>query len=202
MKDSSFFMLFQKLFSFIFILILFISVFFIPVFSSDYNSVTNHLYTNNISNYSQEYIWPLRQHFTITSSYGKRISPTAGASSFHKGIDISAPESTELLAVADGTITFTNFLGDGGYTITLSISDSTKVSYCHVSPNYIVHNGDFIKQGSVIGHVGPKNVYGVLGNKYKDANGRPTNGATTGPHLHIGFRINGNYENPLNYIKK
>ena len=29
------------------------------------------------------------------------------------------------------------------------------------------------------GQVGPKNVYGVVGNPYKDANGNPTNGATT-----------------------
>ena len=89
-----------------------------------------------------------------------------------------------------------------GYTINLSISESIKVTYCHVSPNYIVSKGNFVKQGEIIGYVGPKNVYGVLGNKYKDSDGNPTNGATTGPHLHIGFRINGNYKDPLEYLKK
>ena len=34
-----------------------------------------------------------------------------GASSFHKGIDIAAPEGTKLYAVCDGEITFTDFLG-------------------------------------------------------------------------------------------
>lgn len=48
--------------------------------------------------------------------------------------------------------------------------------------------------------VGPKNVYGVPGNQYKDAEGNPTNGATTGPHLHIGIRIDGKYQNPLNFF--
>lgn len=37
------------------------------------------------------------------------------------------------------------------------------------------------------------------GNQYKDSNGNPTNGATTGTHLHLGIRIEGEYVNPLNY---
>ena len=36
-----------------------------------------------------------------------------------------------------------------------------------------------------------------LGNQYKDANGKPTNGATTGPHLHLGVRVNEEYIDPL-----
>ena len=90
-------------------------------------------------------------------------------------------------------------MGAGGYTITLSFGNF-KVTYCHVDPNFIVNKGDEVKQGQVIGHVGPKNVYGVSGNNYKDENGNPTNGATTGPHLHLGFRINDKYVNPLDYF--
>jgi len=122
-----------------------------------------------------------------------------GASSYHYGIDIPAPQGSKLIAVADGEITFTNFLGAGGYTITLSF-DNFKITYCHCDPNFIVKVGDKIKQGQVIGYVGPKNVYGVKGNQYKDSNGNPTNGATTGPHLHLGIRVNNKYQNPLNYF--
>lgn len=50
------------------------------------------------------------------------------------------------------------------------------------------------------GYVGPKYVYGVQGNQYKDSSGKPTNGATTGPHLHLGIRKDGNYKNPLDYF--
>ncbi len=122
-----------------------------------------------------------------------------GASSSHSGIDIPAPPGSKFIAVNDGEITFRQFLGAGGYTITLSFGHY-RVSYCHCDPHFIVNVGDQVKQGQVIGCVGPKNVYGVKGNQYFDKDGNPTNGATTGPHLHLGFRIDGKYVNPLDYF--
>ena len=75
-----------------------------------------------------------------------------------------------------------------------------KVSYCHCNPSFIVHVGDKVKQGQIIGSVGPKYVYGVVGNQYSDSTGKPTNGATTGPHLHLGIRKDGEYVNPLDFF--
>ncbi len=130
---------------------------------------------------------------------GNEPLPLHGASSSHSGIDIPAPPGSKFIAVHDGEITFREFLGAGGYTITLSF-DNYKISYCHSDPNWIVSVGDQIKQGQIIGQVGPKNVYGVKGNQYFDSEGKPTNGATTGPHLHLGIRLDGKYVNPLNYF--
>ena len=150
---------------------------------------------------NSSYAWPIPGYTRISSPFGKRVAPTTGASTFHKGTDIPAPEGTALIATCDGEITFTGFLGGGGYTITITNAEGIKISYCHVSPNYIVAVGQMVEQGEIIGNVGPKYVYGVVGNNYKDSTGNPTNGATTGCHLHIGFREEGEYMNPMDYLK-
>ena len=150
---------------------------------------------------NQNFAWPIPGYTRISSYFGKRFAPTSGASTYHKGIDIPAPEGTSLIACCDGEITFTGFLGGGGCTITLTTPQNIKISYCHVSPNYIVSVGDRISQGQIIGSVGPKYIYGISGNIYKDSAGLPTNGATTGCHLHIGFRLDSKYVNPLDYLQ-
>ena len=185
------------------ILIIFIiSIFFSPIIFG--NIVPNNPEQEEINKILQispsGFIWPIPGYNRISSQFGKRTSPTSGASSYHSGIDIPAPPGTKFVAVHDGTITFRQFLGAGGFTITLSFNNY-KVSYCHCDPNFIVEIGQEIKQGQVIGMVGPKNVYGVLGNIYKDAQGNPTNGATTGPHLHFGVRKDGQYQNPLSFYE-
>ena len=174
-------------------------IIFIPFIDS--NNSLEPQYSNSLIFYgSKNFAWPIPGYTTISSYFGKREAPTSGASTYHTGIDIPAPEDTNLIATCNGTITFTGFLGGGGYTITLSTNDGLKITYCHVSPNYIVSEGDLITQGQIIGYVGPKYVYGVSGNIYSDSNGKPTNGATTGCHLHIGFRLNDSYINPLEYL--
>ena len=178
--------IFQKLIVFIILFLIFISIFFIPIIqnSSLANPTDKEIISFNPTAYG--FVWPIPGYTSISSPFGKRNAPTAGASSFHYGTDIPAPEGTKLIAIHDGQITFRSFLGAGGYTITLSF-DNFKVTYCHVSPNFIVSVGDFVEQGQVIGYVGPKYVYGVPGNTYKDSSGKPTNGATTGCHLHLRF---------------
>ena len=186
------------IFKIIFFTILF-CIIFIPFINS--NSSFETQYSNSLIFYgSKNFAWPIPGYTTISSYFGKREAPTSGASTYHTGVDIPAPEGTNLIATCNGTITFTGFLGGGGYTITLSTDDGLKITYCHVSPNYIVSEGDLITQGQIIGYVGPKYVYGVSGNIYSDSNGKPTNGATTGCHLHIGFRLNDSYINPLEYL--
>ena len=39
------------------------------------------------------------------------------------------------------------------------------------------------------------------GNQYKDENVNPTNGATTGPHRHLGISINDKYIDPLSLFE-
>ena len=107
---------------------------------------------------------------------------------------------TSLIALTSGKISYLGFNGAGGFTITLT-SNEFSISYCHVSPNFIVNVGDYISKGEQIGTVGPLNVYNVPNNPYKDKYGRPTNGASTGPHLHLTIKKDGKAVNPLDYLK-
>ena len=197
--NSSFFLYPIKFISGIAFLTMFICIFFIPFV----NIYPNYFYQDLSSDYPEQsflntfdYVWPIPGYTKITSPFGKRNSPTQGATSFHKGIDIGAPTGTKLYAITDGEITFANFLGGGGYTITLLTTSGMKITYCHVSPNFMVTPGDYVKKGQQIATVGPKYVIGVPNNPYSH-NGKPTNGAITGPHLHLGIRIDDEYINPL-----
>ena len=136
--SNSFFTPFKNFFLLIIFLILFISLFFIPIFLFFFSNYTSAINSNIILDISSSgYVWPSPGYTTINSYFGYRNSPTAGASSYHSGLDIGAPEGSKIIAVTSGQITFASFLGGGGYTITLT-SGNMKFTYCHVSPNYIV----------------------------------------------------------------
>ena len=100
------------------------------------------------------------------------------------------------MAVLDGTIISTSWNGAGGYTVIVNCSPY-QISYCHVDPNFLVTPNQSVEKGQVIANIGPLNVYGVKNNPYKDKNGNPTNGATTGCHLHLSVRKNGEYIDPM-----
>lgn len=63
-------------------------------------------------------------------------------------------------------------MGSGGCSVVVSNENYT-VTFHHVSPNYIVSVGDYVVQGQIIAHVGPKNVYGFSNNPYKDNSREP-----------------------------
>ena len=186
-------------------ILLFIPCFFIPVIYSHYNSsdITSSNFINNqnpITISSSGYAWPTPGYTTITSNFGYRISPTGQKSNFHSGMDIGAPTGTILISICDAEVVFTGWSGSGGYAIIL-ISENLKISYCHTSSNYFVSKGDYIKKGTEIGTVGPKNVYNIPNNPYKDLSGNPTNGDMTGPHLHLTIKKDGKAVDPLTLFK-
>lgn len=81
---------------------------------------------------------------------------------------------TNIIAIFSGQVTFTGFNGANGYTVTIT-NGNISSSYSHVSPNFIVYKGQYVNQGEIVARVGPKNVYGVPNNPYRDSNGNPTN---------------------------
>ena len=176
---------------------------FTPLISSN-STVSINQISRYVQNYetiqsSDSYIWPLPGHTYLSSYFGKRNSPTAYATSYHKGIDIPAPEGTYIFAVASGTVTMAKFNGSGGCTVIIT-NENLSFTYCHVSPTFIVSVGQKVEKGNLIAYVGPKNLYGFSENIYYDSEGKPTNGATTGSHLHLTISENGIPVDPLKYV--
>lgn len=121
-----------------------------------------------------------------------------GASNYHFGIDIPAYTGTDILSITSGTVSYIGFKGANGYSITI-ISDNFEITYSHISPEFIVCENEYVIQGQVIAKVGPKYI-NIPNNTYKDETGKQTNGATTGPHLHLSIKKDGIAVNPLDYI--
>ena len=180
-------------------IILIVPTLFVPTITNNSNLEINPELLESFNISGSIFYWPIPGYTRISSYFGKRNSPTAGASSFHQGIDIPAPAGTSLVAVFSGIVSYIGFNGSGGYAIHIE-NTNLQFIYHHVSPNYIINIGDYVSSGQIIGQVGPKNVYGVKNNPYKDSNGKPTNGATTGPHLHFTIKKDGKAVNPLNYF--
>ena len=116
----------------------------------------------------------------VSSYYGYRIHPISGNLQIHRGLDIAAPQGTEILAVHDGTVTTAAFDSSYGNYIVLENDDAYKTKYAHCS-SLKVSQGQEVKQGDVIALVS-------------------STGNSTGTHLHIEFLYQDEYLNPYFYL--
>lgn len=167
---------FSTLFLFICVFLIFSLCIFIPNLS-EYGYVSTYIPTdfdNTIDINSSNFSWPTPGYNTITSHFGPRKSPTTGVQSYHYGLDIGAPTGSNIISIFSGQVTYTGFNGANGFTVTVT-NGNLSASYSHVSPTFLVYKGQYVSQGEIIAIVGPKNVYGVPNNPYKDSNGNPTN---------------------------
>ena len=88
--------------------------------------------------------------------------------------------------------------GANGYTVIISHENGISSTYGHVSETFIVSVGQKVSKGQIIAYVGPK--YVEKKSKYKDSTVKYTNGATTGPHLHLAISKNGKKIDPLQIL--
>ena len=124
--------------------------------------------------------WPCPSSSRITSNFGDRESPTEGASSNHKGMDIGASTGADIIAAADGEVVIATYSYSAGNYIMIDHGGGVSTVYMHCS-QLLVSKGAKVKQGQVIAKVG-------------------STGYSTGPHLHFGIRSGGTYVNPRNYV--
>ena len=132
-----------KIFSTISCFIIFIPHLLVPVLVSNSDISTKEYNTIYQSISNSELIWPIPGYTRISSPFGKRNSPTGGASTYHQGIDIPAPPGTNLIAPCESTVTFTGFNGSGGYSIRLK-KGNIEFVYHHVSPDYSITKGQTV----------------------------------------------------------
>ena len=133
--------------------------------------------------YDNIYTWPCPGYTRISSDYGPRPRPTAGASSYHRGIDISAPEGATVTSIHRGTVQSYGYNGTMGNYVKISHGNGVVSVYMHMSRIANIHTGMSVSAGTTIGYVG-------------------STGVATGAHLHLGILLNGNYVSPWNYISR
>lgn len=126
------------------------------------------------------FIWPCPDSHRITSYFGYRTSPTAGASSYHKGIDIGATSGSTIIASKGGTVVTATYSSSAGNYVMISHGDGLFTMYMHASA-LLVSEGDYVNQGDAIARVG-------------------STGISTGPHLHFAITVDGTYVNPLSFV--
>ncbi|AEE92725.1 Peptidase M23 [Tepidanaerobacter acetatoxydans Re1] len=117
----------------------------------------------------------------ITSKFGYRKSPFGSRQEFHDGLDIGASYGATIVATADGMVTFTGYRSGYGRTVTISHGYGFETSYCHNS-SILVKTGQQVKKGQGIAKVG-------------------SSGRSTGPHLHYMVRLNGQLQDPANFLQ-
>ena len=127
------------------------------------------------------FTWPCPSSTRITSDYGPRTSPTGGASSNHKGIDIGASYGAAIVAAADGVVKSATYSSTAGNYVMIDHGGGLYTVYMHCS-SLSVSVGQSVTAGQTIAAVG-------------------STGISTGNHLHFGVSLNGSYVNPWTYLK-
>ena len=129
-----------------------------------------------------EYAWPLPVSGRITSTFGYRKAPTAGASSYHKGVDIAVNTGTNVLACKEGKVVTAAYSSSAGNYVAIYHGGGIYSYYMHCS-QLKTSVGKHVEKGQVIARSG-------------------STGISTGPHLHFAMYKSGNYVNPMYYVKK
>ncbi len=127
------------------------------------------------------FAWPCPGYKRISDEYGSRMHPILGVEKFHNGLDMAAPSGTAILAAYDGDVVAAAYSGSMGNYIMIDHGSGLYTIYMHCSALY-VSKGQSVSKGQNIAAVG-------------------STGRSTGPHLHFGVRLNGNYTSPWNYLK-
>lgn len=123
--------------------------------------------------------WPIKGQ--VSSPFGVREHPISGDTAFHSGIDLRAPQGTEVKATADGIVSFSNWHYGSGNIVVVEHGHGFSTVYAHNKTN-LVKLGQKVTRGQAIALSG-------------------STGASTGPHLHYEVWRNRAHVNPAPYLE-
>lgn len=154
-----------------------------PASSGDTNSSGN---SSTSSSPSQAPVggrmtWPVPSSGRISSPFGWRIHPIRKTKNLHTGLDIPAAAGSNVIAASSGTVIYSGWLGSYGNAVMIDHGGGIVTLYGHNSST-VVSVGQTVNRGAVVAKVG-------------------STGASTGPHCHFEVRQNGNYINPLPWVR-
>lgn len=120
---------------------------------------------SNADGWRQTMIWPATGR--ISGEFGAQRIYRGEPGAYHSGIDLAAPQGAEIRAPADGVVTLAASKAPftlEGHLLILDHGMGLTSAFLHCS-DLLVHEGDTVVQGQLLGHVG-------------------MTGRATGPHLH------------------
>ena len=141
------------------------------VINNKWDSINNYPFGNPIS---------LADLNDITDVFGYRKHPIIKSIIFHEGVDISAPEGSEVFTTGNGIVEKV-IKSDRGYgnRIVINHGNGYRTVYAHLS-GFNVQMGQSVNKNDVIGYVG-------------------STGLSTGPHLHYEVLYRNRPVDPLRY---
>ena len=123
------------------------------------------------------FVWPVEGKYVISTTYGYVRSGETP----HRGIDIPAPNGTNIYAVESGTVITAGYHGSFGNYLIVNHGNGYASLYAHCSKLY-ASEGQTVSKGECIAAVG------TTGNSY-------------GNHLHLETYINGVLTDPLQFFE-
>lgn len=118
----------------------------------------------------------------ISSYFGKRTDPFTGKPANHTGIDFAGKHGAQVMAVADGVVTWSGDRYGYGILVEINHGNGYATRYAHNSEN-LVQVGEEVRKGQPIAKMGET-------------------GRATGPNLHFEVLRNGKRVNPVNFIRE
>jgi murein DD-endopeptidase MepM/ murein hydrolase activator NlpD len=116
----------------------------------------------------------------ITSRFSRsRFHPILQIFRAHRGVDLSAPAGTRIVAPAEGTVTSVGWRLGYGLTIEIAHSGGVTTRYAHCR-SAMVHRGDHVAIGQAFATVG-------------------ASGLATAPHLHFEVLVHGTNVDPIKF---